>query len=196
MALTAFEDVNRYVSEAADVLGLDDDLYAVLTHPHREVTVSIPVRRHDGSLLVARGYRVQHNGARGPYKGGIRYHPEADLDEVRALASLMTWKTALLDLPFGGAKGGVQVDPGLPTDLELESLTRRFTRSISHVLGTYRDVPAPDVGTRAAPGTPPPSSPASRSTSAERPVGRRPRAGASCTCSRPRPSAGASTCRR
>jgi glutamate dehydrogenase (NAD(P)+) len=107
------------------------------------------VRRDDGSLLVVRGYRVQHNGARGPYKGGIRYHPHADLDEVRALASLMTWKTALLDIPFGGAKGGIEVDPTDMSSRELESMTRRFTNGISHVLGVYRDIPAPDVNTNA-----------------------------------------------
>jgi glutamate dehydrogenase (NAD(P)+) len=98
---------------------------------------------------VYRGYRVQHNGARGPYKGGIRYHPEANLDEVRALASLMTWKTALMDLPFGGAKGGVQCDPTAMSARELEALTRRFTNAIGHVIGVQRDVPAPDVGTNA-----------------------------------------------
>ncbi|MBA2625602.1 MAG: glutamate dehydrogenase, partial [Acidimicrobiia bacterium] len=130
-------------------MGLDDDLYEVLTTTYREISVQVPVRRADGSALVVRGYRVQHNGARGPYKGGVRYHPEADLDEVRALASLMTWKTALLDIPFGGAKGGVQVDPSDLTTDELETLTRRFTLAISHVLGIYRDIPAPDVNTNA-----------------------------------------------
>ena len=92
---------------------------------------------------------MQHNGARGPYKGGIRYHPTADLDEVRALASLMTWKTALLDLPFGGAKGGVEVDPTRLSSGELQRLTRRFTAGIQHLMGVYRDIPAPDVNTNA-----------------------------------------------
>ncbi|CAN5623055.1 glutamate dehydrogenase [soil metagenome] len=146
---STFEEVNSYVAEAAGVMGLDDDLYEVLTTTYREISVQVPVRRADGSALVVRGYRVQHNGARGPYKGGVRYHPEADLDEVRALASLMTWKTALLDIPFGGAKGGVQVDPSDLTTDELETLTRRFTLAISHVLGIYRDIPAPDVNTNA-----------------------------------------------
>jgi glutamate dehydrogenase (NAD(P)+) len=111
--------------------------------------VQVPVRLDSGQLGVYRGYRVQHNGARGPYKGGIRYHPEADIDEVRALASLMTWKTALMNLPFGGAKGGVQCDPHAMSPSELEALTRRFTKAIGHVIGVQRDIPAPDVGTNA-----------------------------------------------
>jgi glutamate dehydrogenase (NAD(P)+) len=147
--MSPFEAVNCYVEAAARTIGLDDDMYAVLTNPYREIAVQVPVRRDDGSLIVARGYRVQHNGARGPYKGGIRFHPHADLDEVRALASLMTWKTALLDIPFGGAKGGIEVDPTGMSDNELEAMTRRFTNSISHVLGVYRDIPAPDVNTNA-----------------------------------------------
>jgi len=146
---SAFEDVNHYVDEAATLIGLDDDMYDVLTSSYREISVQVPVRRDDGSHLVLRGYRVQHNGARGPYKGGIRYHPDADLDEVRALASLMTWKTALLDIPFGGAKGGIAVDPSGLSEGELEAMTRRFMLAISHVLGVYRDIPAPDVNTNA-----------------------------------------------
>jgi glutamate dehydrogenase (NAD(P)+) len=143
------EAVNLYFEEAAALIHLDDEMSAVLTSPYREVTVQVPVRLDDGSLLVARGYRVQHNGARGPYKGGMRYHPEADLDEVRALASLMTWKTALANVPFGGAKGGIEVDPTVLNKHELERMTRRFTLAISHVLGIYRDIPAPDVNTNA-----------------------------------------------
>ena len=146
---SVFEQVNRWVEEAFRVVGLEDDLYEVLTTTYREISVQVPVPREDGGYLVVRGYRVQHNGARGPYKGGIRYHPDADLDEVRALASLMTWKTALLDIPFGGAKGGIQVDPSQLSAGELEAMTRRFTLAISHVLGIYRDIPAPDVNTNA-----------------------------------------------
>ncbi len=145
----AHEAVNQYFSQAAAILDLDAELHAVLTTPYRELTVQVPVRLDDGDLIVVRGYRVQHNGARGPYKGGIRYHPTADLDEVRALASLMTWKTALLDLPFGGAKGGVEVDPTGMSQAELQRLTRRFTSGIQHILGVYRDIPAPDVNTNA-----------------------------------------------
>ncbi|HJR25657.1 MAG TPA: Glu/Leu/Phe/Val dehydrogenase dimerization domain-containing protein [Acidimicrobiales bacterium] len=147
--LRAHEAVNQYFSEAAQILDLDAELYAVLTTPYREIAVQVPVRLDDGDLIVVRGYRVQHNGARGPYKGGIRYHPSADLNEVRALASLMTWKTALLDVPFGGAKGGVEVDPTGMSDGELQRMTRRFTAGIQHILGVYRDIPAPDVNTNA-----------------------------------------------
>ena len=146
---SSFEAVNAYVDDAARIIDLDDEALAVLRSSHREVAVSLQVRRDDGSLLVVRGYRVQHNGARGPYKGGIRFHPQADLDETRALASLMTWKTALLDIPFGGAKGGIEVDPVGMSPHELERMTRRFTNGIRHVLGTYRDIPAPDVNTNA-----------------------------------------------
>ncbi|NEE03318.1 glutamate dehydrogenase [Phytoactinopolyspora halotolerans] len=138
-----------YVDAAARAVALEEDVADVLGSSYREVSVQVPLRRDDGSLLVAHGYRVQHNGARGPYKGGLRYHPEADLDEVRALASLMTWKTALLDLPFGGAKGGLQVDPRQLSEGELQTLTRKFALSLSHVLGVYRDIPAPDVNTNA-----------------------------------------------
>jgi glutamate dehydrogenase (NAD(P)+) len=141
--------VNAYFDEAAEVVKLKDELYDVLKTPYREIDVQVPVRMDDGELLVCRGYRVQHNGARGPYKGGIRYHPSADLEEVRALASLMTWKTALMDLPFGGAKGGIAVDPTGMSERELEALTRRFTLAISHVIGVSRDIPAPDVNTNA-----------------------------------------------
>ncbi|WP_205856721.1 Glu/Leu/Phe/Val family dehydrogenase [Phytoactinopolyspora endophytica] len=147
--LTPDAAVRLYVDNAARAVGLEDDVAQVLGSSYREVTVQVPLRRDDGSLLVAQGYRVQHNGARGPYKGGLRYHPEADLDEVRALASLMTWKTALLDLPFGGAKGGLQVDPRHLSERELQTLTRKFALSLSHVLGVYRDIPAPDVNTNA-----------------------------------------------
>lgn len=147
--LSAHEAVTQYFVEAADIIRLEDEMVPVLTSSYREVACQIPVRRDDGSLLVLRGFRVQHNGARGPYKGGIRYHPTVDLDEVRALASLMTWKTALLDIPFGGAKGGIEVDPLTMSPREQEEMTRRFTSSTHHVLGPYRDIPAPDVNTNA-----------------------------------------------
>jgi glutamate dehydrogenase (NAD(P)+) len=147
--LTAFQAVNRYFEEAARLIDLDEHMYSVLTSTYREISVQIPVRRDDGDLVVVRGYRVQHNGARGPYKGGVRYHPTADLEEVRALASLMTWKTALLGLPFGGAKGGIEVDPTEMSAAELQRMTRRFTNGIGHVIGPYRDIPAPDMNTNA-----------------------------------------------
>ncbi len=147
--LTAFEAVNLYFDEAAPMIDLEDDMWSILKSSYREIAVQVPVRLDNGDLIVVRGYRVQHNGARGPYKGGIRYHPTADLEEVRALAALMTWKTALLEVPFGGAKGGVEVDPTGLSMRELERMTRRFTFAISHVLGVYRDIPAPDVNTNA-----------------------------------------------
>ncbi|HXH58801.1 Glu/Leu/Phe/Val family dehydrogenase [Iamia sp.] len=147
--LSAFEAVNHYFSDAARIIDLDDEMCAVLTTNYREISVQVPVRLDDGGLKVVHGYRVQHNGARGPYKGGVRYHPDADLEEVRALASLMTWKTALLDLPFGGAKGGIAVDPAAMSADERERMTRRFVNGISHVIGPYRDIPAPDVNTNA-----------------------------------------------
>lgn len=147
--LTAHQAVTKYFEEAAEIIRLDGEMIPVLTSSYREVAAQIPVRRDDGSLLVLRGFRVQHNGARGPYKGGIRYHPTVDLDEVRALAALMTWKTALLDIPFGGAKGGIEVDPTDMSEREKEEMTRRFTKSLHHVLGPYRDIPAPDMNTNA-----------------------------------------------
>jgi glutamate dehydrogenase (NAD(P)+) len=147
--LTAFEAVNRYVDEAARLVDLDDEMYSVLTSTYREISVQIPVRLDSGDVIVARGYRVQHNGARGPYKGGVRYHPTTDLEEVRALASLMTWKTALVDVPFGGAKGGIEIDPTPMSPDELQRMTRRFANGIHHVIGPYRDIPAPDMNTNA-----------------------------------------------
>jgi glutamate dehydrogenase (NAD(P)+) len=146
---TSFEAVTLFFDRAADLVGLEDEMREVLRSSYREIRVQVPVRMDDGSVRVFPGYRVQHNGARGPYKGGIRYHPHADLDEVRALAALMTWKTALVDVPFGGAKGGVQVDPKQLTEEERQRLTRRFTLAISYVLGINRDIPAPDVNTSA-----------------------------------------------
>jgi len=147
--LTAYEMVNAYFDEAASLVRLKDELYDVLKTPYREIDVQVPIRMDDGELRTYRGYRVQHNGARGPYKGGMRYHPTADLEEVRALASLMTWKTALLDVPFGGAKGGIACDPTDMSPREVEAVTRRFTLAISHVIGVNRDIPAPDVNTNA-----------------------------------------------
>lgn len=143
------ETVNRYFERAADRLAVPDDLRAVLSSAYREVQVQIPVRQADGKVHVYSGYRVQHNGARGPYKGGVRFHPEVDLDEVRALAQLMTWKTAIAGVPFGGAKGGINVDPSQLSKGELQSVTRSFMDKIEKVLGPTRDIPAPDVNTNA-----------------------------------------------
>jgi glutamate dehydrogenase (NAD(P)+) len=134
---------------AADHLQLDPGVRAVLRSPQREVTVRFPVKRDDGRADVLTGYRVQHNVARGPAKGGIRFHPHADLDDVRALAMWMTWKCALVDVPFGGAKGGVTVDPTALSSTELEALTRRFATELEGIIGPDSDIPAPDVGTNA-----------------------------------------------
>ena len=148
-ALTPIESVNAFFDRGAQLIHLKDEMYDVLKTSYREVQVQVPVRMDDGSLQVFTGYRIQHNGARGPYKGGIRYHPLADLDEVRALASLMTWKTALVEIPFGGAKGGITVDTTGMSAREIQAMTRRFTNAIGHVLGVHRDIPAPDMNTNA-----------------------------------------------
>jgi glutamate dehydrogenase (NAD(P)+) len=144
-----FEAVTLFFDRAAEHIHLPDEMREVLRTSYRELAVQVPVRMDGGTLHVFRGYRVQHNAARGPYKGGIRYHPDADLDEVRALAALMTWKTAVVDIPFGGAKGGVQCDPLRMSEGEKQRLTRRFTQMISYILGVNRDVPAPDMNTDA-----------------------------------------------
>ena len=147
--MNLYDNVNRQFDEAADILGLSQEIRELLKIPYREITVAMPIRMDDGTLKVFKGYRVQHNGVRGPQKGGIRFHPDLDLDEVRALASLMTWKTAVVNIPFGGAMGGVQCDPAKMSQHELEMLTRRYISKISMVLGPTRDIPEPDVNTNA-----------------------------------------------
>ncbi len=139
--------VQQQFDEAADLLDLPASLRGILRVPQRELTVSFPVKRDDGRTEVFQGFRVQHNLARGPTKGGIRYHPAVTLDETRALAMLMTWKCALAGLPYGGAKGAVIVDPKQLSIGEIERLTRRFATEISVVIGPERDIPAPDIGT-------------------------------------------------
>jgi glutamate dehydrogenase (NAD(P)+) len=134
---------------AADHLDLDAGVRETLRAPHRELTVRFPVRLDDGRVRVFTGYRVQHNVARGPAKGGLRYHPSTDLDEVRALAMWMTWKCALVNVPFGGAKGGVTCDPRAMSPRETEALTRRFATELKVLIGPDSDNPAPDVGTNA-----------------------------------------------
>ena len=145
--LNPFEIAQFYFDQAADRLMLDDGMRAVLRTPKRCLTVSIPVRMDDGTYRVFIGHRVAHNMARGPAKGGIRFHPGVNLDEVKALASWMTWKCACLDLPFGGGKGGVTVDPHSLSQGELERLTRRYTCEILPMIGPEQDIPAPDVYT-------------------------------------------------
>jgi glutamate dehydrogenase (NAD(P)+) len=144
-----WEIVNHYFDLAAERLELRDDVAAVMRSSYREVQVQVPVSLADGRIHVFSGFRVQHNGARGPYKGGIRFHPEVDLDEVRALAMLMTWKTAVVGIPYGGAKGGINVDPRQLDQRELQAVARSFMDKIEKVLGPTRDIPAPDVGTNA-----------------------------------------------
>lgn len=141
--------VRFYFDRAVERLELPDDLRIVFWSPYREVTVQIPVKLSDGKVHTFSGYRIQHNGARGPYKGGIRFHPEVDVDEVRALASLMTWKTAVANVPFGGAKGGVNCPADKLERNEVQAIARSFMDKIEKVLGPTRDIPAPDVNTDA-----------------------------------------------
>jgi glutamate dehydrogenase (NAD(P)+) len=149
-ALTPFDpwaaEVAR-LDEAAELVGLEDSLLAMLRRPKRVLEVSVPVRRDDGRVDVYVGWRVHHDTARGPAKGGLRFHPSLTREDVQALAIAMTWKCAVADLPFGGAKGGVRCDPGVLSSFELERLTRRYTWEIMPMLGPDRDVPAPDVNT-------------------------------------------------
>ncbi len=145
--LNPFLAMSKRFDTAADYLGLDSGLRDVLRTPDRELTVAIPITMDNGELKVFTGYRVQHNFSRGPCKGGIRYAPDVNLDEVRALAAWMTWKCSVVDLPFGGGKGGVICDPRKLSIGELERITRRYTSGILDILGPDRDVPAPDVNT-------------------------------------------------
>ena len=142
-----FVNAQRQFDIAADLLDLDAGMRQILRFPQRELTVNFPVKMDDGHVEVLTGFRIQHNITRGPAKGGIRYHPQVDIDEVRALAMWMTWKCATVNIPYGGAKGGVIVDPKRLSLSELERLTRRYTSEISVIIGPGKDVPAPDVGT-------------------------------------------------
>jgi glutamate dehydrogenase (NAD(P)+) len=145
--INPFDTAKQQVDIVASLLGLDAGAVRVLKHPMRELTVNFPVRMDDGSVDVFTGYRVQYNMARGPSKGGIRYHQNVTLDEVRALAAWMTWKCAVVNIPYGGAKGGVVVDPTRLSRDEVERLTRRYTAGISLIIGPEIDIPAPDVNT-------------------------------------------------
>ncbi len=145
--MTPFEAVNFQFDRAARRLGLSEQLQVSLKTPHREVMVELPLFCRDGGMRTYHGYRIQHDNSRGPMKGGLRYHPHVDLEEVRALASLMTWKCAVVDLPYGGAKGGINCDPAELSQRELESLTRTFVGRIHMVIGDNEDIPAPDVNT-------------------------------------------------
>jgi glutamate dehydrogenase (NAD(P)+) len=143
---SAFAEVNERVAQAGEILKIDKGVINAISACEREVVISIPLHR-DSGIDVLTGYRVQHSSARGPRKGGIRFHQDVNLDEVRALASLMTWKTALIDVPFGGGKGGVTVDASKLSPIEKEEVIRRWTRTLINVLGPNRDIPAPDMGT-------------------------------------------------
>jgi glutamate dehydrogenase (NAD(P)+) len=144
---SAYQTALEQLEIVADHLRLEPGIHEVLRHPKRELTVSFPVKMDDGSLRVFNGYRVQHNNSLGPSKGGIRYHPDVNLEEVRALAMWMTWKCGVVSLPYGGAKGGVTCDPSRMSQRELEGLTRRFTTEISVLIGPESDIPAPDLNT-------------------------------------------------
>ncbi|MFI5460820.1 MAG: Glu/Leu/Phe/Val dehydrogenase [Isosphaerales bacterium] len=147
--MQAFEATNYYFEQAANRLDLSENVRTLMVTPDREVRVEVVIELDSGKIGNFIGYRVQHDNARGPFKGGLRYHPTVDQDETRSLASLMTWKTALVDLPFGGAKGGINCDPNKLSRREMERLTRRFIEKIHDMIGPHKDIPAPDMGTDA-----------------------------------------------
>ena len=147
--MTPFEQTNHYIPEASRTMELGARVERLLLTPEGEHHVTVPIERDNGELAVFAGYRIQHNSARGPMKGGLRFHPAVDADEVRALASLMTWKTALVNVPFGGAKGGIAVDPTELSSGEVERMTRKFVQRLGAEIGPQRDIPAPDVNTNA-----------------------------------------------
>lgn len=142
-----YESVLQQFEKAANKMDLSDDMRKILTATNNEIVVHFPVKRDDGSIEICTGYRVQHNNALGPYKGGLRYHPTVDIDAARALAIWMTWKTSLAGLPYGGGKGGIQIDPTRYSQAELERITRRFTFALGENIGPEYDIPAPDVNT-------------------------------------------------
>ncbi len=145
----ASESAARYFNQAADIMDLSQNMRNLLCTPFREVKVQIALEMDDGQIATFIGFRVQHNKARGPMKGGLRYHPEVDADEVVALASLMTWKTAVVNIPYGGAKGGIAINPSRYSPREIERITRKFVDEIHEVIGPDTDIPAPDMGTNA-----------------------------------------------
>lgn len=144
-----YENVNLQVGKAADLMDLDQDVREILSWPTNEIVVHFPVKLTGGKIEMFTGYRIQHNSALGPYKGGLRFHPAVNRDEVRALAAWMTWKTAIAHLPYGGAKGGIQFDPSNYSAEDLERITRRFTFALGNNIGPEYDIPAPDVNTNA-----------------------------------------------
>jgi len=144
-----WQQAKEQLTKSAHHIDLDPLIHAYLTEPERVIEVNVALRKDDGSVAKFKGYRVQHNSHKGPYKGGLRFHPDVSLDEVKALAFWMTMKTALVDIPFGGGKGGISIDPKTLTEPELERLTRLFTRRLAHAIGPDKDIPAPDVNTNA-----------------------------------------------
>ncbi len=144
-----YDIVLEQLADAVRHLGLDESIHAVLSHPERCLVVSVPVIMDDGRVVVFEGYRVQHSSARGPCKGGVRFHPAVNLDEVKALAAWMTWKCAVVGIPYGGAKGGIKCDPKQMSRAEISRMTRRYTVGILPLLGPEKDIPAPDVNTNA-----------------------------------------------
>jgi glutamate dehydrogenase (NAD(P)+) len=145
--MSIYKTVTKQFNKAADLMDLDNDVRQILSKTTNEVTVHFPVKMDDGRIEMFTGYRVQHNNVLGPFKGGLRYHPSVNIDEVRALATWMTWKTALADIPMGGAKGGIQIDPTKYSMSEIEHITRRFTFALGNTIGPDYDIPAPDVNT-------------------------------------------------
>jgi len=146
---STYENVTRQFNKAADIMGLDPQIRKILSKTQNEIVLNFPVKMDDGRIEIFTGYRVQHNNVLGPYKGGLRFHPAVDIDEVRALSTWMTWKTAIIDIPFGGAKGGIQLNPSDYSARELEHISRRFTFALGNNIGPEYDIPAPDVNTNA-----------------------------------------------
>lgn len=147
--MSAIESVSRYFEEAAGLMDLSPNMKKLLLTPEREVKVQVAMKLDNGEIATFVGFRMQHNSARGPMKGGLRYHHEVDAEEVLALASLMTWKTAVVDIPYGGAKGGISVDPKTLSENEMQQMTRKFVDEIQDIIGPDTDIPAPDMGTNA-----------------------------------------------
>ena len=147
--IKSFDEMANYVKDAIYKLGIETDILPILLKPQRDLTVNLPIKMDDGSLKVFKGYRIQHNNVRGPYKGGIRYWNSVNEDEVKALAAWMTWKCAVVDIPFGGGKGGIIVDPRKLSKNELKRLTEEYIKEICSIIGSHTDIPAPDMGTNA-----------------------------------------------
>lgn len=149
MVMSDKSEIAKFLHAALDRIHVSDEMRHLMASPYREIKFGLPLRTHDGGMRMFQGYRVQHNHSRGPFKGGLRYHPDVNLSHFRDLASLMTWKCALVDVPFGGGKGGIDCDPHELTEHECETLTKRFVERLGDILGPDRDIPAPDMGTGA-----------------------------------------------